>query len=225
MIPAGAEALDKGIVFTNESRPYIGIMPDGTIQSGPQRVDHEEWLAELKLNGGPVVRFRHVRPDDESFIAEAIRTASRETLLHRFFSPIRAVSPGMLRRMLSIDRAKETCIVGVVTESERMRIICGARYVKLRPGAAEIALTVHDDFQQRGLGTFLIGLLARLAQAESIRWFEAEVLASNQKMLKVFKRVAPRSSGHWTGDVYHIVIDLQSLTPSEGTPSASTAAH
>jgi len=194
-------------------------MPDGTTQSGPQGLCHEEWLAELTLTSGPVVRFRHVRPDDEPFIAEAIRTASRETLLHRFFSPIRSVAPGLLRRMLSIDRAKETCIVGVVTERGSVRIICGARYVKLRADAAEIALTVHDAFQRRGLGAFLIRLLARLAQAEGIRWFEAEVLASNHRMLRLFKKVAPCSSGHWTGDVYHIVIDLETVAHDDGGPS------
>lgn len=198
---------------------HIEIVQDATATDETLRAGHGEWLAELPLTGGPVVRFRHVRPDDEPFIAEAIRTASRETLLHRFFSPIRSVSPDVLRRMLAIDRATETCIVGAVTTNETVRIICGARYVKLRADAAEIALTVHDDFQRRGLGSFLVRLLARLARAEGIRCFEAEVLASNHKMLKLFKNVAPRSSGHWTGDVYHIVIDLQTLAHDEGGPS------
>ena len=76
-----------------------------------------------------------------------------------------------------------------MSERGTVRIICGARYVKLRPGAAEIALTVHDDFQRRGLGAFLLKLLARLAQTEGLRWFEAEVLASNHKMLQLFKKV------------------------------------
>jgi acetyltransferase len=200
-------------------------MPGGIIQHGPQGVGHEEWLAELTLAGGPVVRFRHVQPDDEPFIAEAIRTASRETLLHRFFSPIRSVSPALLRQMLSIDRAKEMCIVGVVTGSGTARIICGARFVKLRPGAAEIALTVHDDFQRRGLGTFLVKLLAGLAQAEGVRWFEAEVLASNHKMLKLFKNVVPHSSGHWTGDVNHVVIDLRTLPHGDHDPSPTVSDH
>lgn len=191
-------------------------MPDGTTESRPERVGHEEWVAELPLTDGPVVRFRHVQPDDEPFIAESIRTASRETLLHRFFSPIRRVSPDMLRQMLAIDRAKETCIVGVVAENGTVRIICGARHVKLRPDAAEIALTVHDDFQHRGLGTFMVKLLARLARAEGIRCFEAEVMGSNHKMLNLFKKLAPnRPASHWEGDICHIVIDLQTLARAE----------
>jgi RimJ/RimL family protein N-acetyltransferase len=202
---------------------HIEPVQDRTAPVETPGAGHEEWVAELPLTGGPIVRFRHVRPDDEHPIMEAIGTASRETLLHRFFSPMRSVSPGLLRQMLAIDRAKETCLVGAVTASKAVRIICGARYVKLGPGAAEIAITVHDDFQRRGLGTFLLKLLARLAQAEGIRRFEAEVLASNHKMLKLFKKVAPRSTGHWTGDVYHIVIDVETIAHGEGSPGTLMA--
>jgi len=176
----------------------------------PQDGDEPEWLAELPLTGGPPVRFRHVRPEDQPLITEAIRTASRETLLHRFFSPIRSVSPDMLRQMLSIDRTNETCIVGVTEDHSVGRIICGARYVKLsQAGAAEIALTVHDEFQHRGLGTFLLKLLADLARTDGIRQFEADVMASNQKMLNLFRKAAlgPTTS-HRMGDVYHVIIDL-----------------
>ena len=77
-------------------------MNDTTTRPEPPCASDPGWLAELPLAGGPVVRFRHVRPDDEPLVTEAIRTASRETLLHRFFSPIRSVAPDQLRRMLDL---------------------------------------------------------------------------------------------------------------------------
>ncbi|MBE0542145.1 MAG: N-acetyltransferase [Verrucomicrobia bacterium] len=179
----------------------------------PQPVLADEWLAELSLMGGAVVRFRHLRADDEPLISEAMKTASRETLLHRFFSPIRRVPPELLHQLLAINRARETCVVGVVANPEITRIVCGARYVKLvKPDTAEIALTVHDDVQRRGLGTFMVRLLARLARADGVRWFEAEVMASNDRMLHVFRKVAPAGvKVHWTGDNYHLVLDVQAI--------------
>jgi len=182
-----------------------------------QERNEPEWLAELPLTGGPVVRFRHVRPDDEPLITDAIRTASRETLLHRFFSPIRSVSPSMLRQMLAIDRAKETCIVGVTKEQGAARMVCGARYVKLPAGeAAEFAITVHDDFQRRGLGKFLLKLLAGLAVAEGIQRFEADVMNSNQKMLNLFRKATSSRAGwHRTEDIHHVVLELSTLTNQE----------
>lgn len=184
----------------------------------------DEWLAELSLPGGAMVRFRHLRPDDESFISDAAKTASRETLLHRFFSPIRRVPPELLHQLLAINRDRETCVVGVVADSESTRIVCGARYVKLaQPATAEIALTVHDDFQRRGLGTFMVRLLARLARAEGLRWFEAEVMASNERMLHVFRKVAAGGfTAHWTGDNYHLVLDVRAIARENSGTSMSS---
>lgn len=176
--------------------------------------DHSvEWLGELVPATGARVRFRHVRAEDEPLIAAAINSSSRETLLHRFFSPIRKISPEQLRRMLVLDPTRETCIVGVLTTTAGNRIVCGARYVKLAKSyAAEIALTVHDEFQHCGLGTALLRILARLALAEKLEWFEAEVLSSNHKMLSLLhKLTSGQAQGHWTGEVYHVEIPVRTL--------------
>lgn len=196
----------------------IRMMNDTPTSPEPSRANDPGWLAELSLTGGPVVHFRHVRSDDEPLVTEAIRTASRETLLHRFFSPIRSVAPDQLRHMLAIDPAKELCIVGVASVNGVTRIVCGARYVRLpRPGAAEIAFTVHDDFQRRGLCSFLLQLLARLAVADEIRWFEADVMASNQKMLNLFRKLVPdHQRTRRMGDVLHIVFEVSAVTQPGG---------
>jgi acetyltransferase len=178
-----------------------------------QHCNQNEWLAQFPFGDRRMVYFRHVRPEDEQLITDAIRTASRETLLHRFFSPIRHVAPDLLRRLLAIDRVKETCVVGVVEEHGQTRIICGARYVRLpEPAAAEMALTVHDDFQRRGLGTFLFTLLCKMARQDGIRQLEAYVMASNIGMLHLLRKVVPERAGRYlVGDVYHVVINLDSV--------------
>lgn len=205
------------IPFRPAQLSHIERVRDGTTKSNSPQDRDPEWLAEWPLADGPTVRFRPVRPDDQPLITEAIRTASRETLLHRFFSPIRSVSPDQLRRMLAIDGSREVCIVGVVTVDNASRVICGARYVRLpRPGAAEIALTVHDDFQRRGLGAFLLQLLARRAVADGIAWFEADVMASNRKMLNLFTKLAPDHLGtRRMGDVIHLVFEPSKVVCSE----------
>lgn len=177
------------------------------------RPNDPDWRAEWLLDDGQVVRFRHVQPEDEPLVTEAIRTASRETLLHRFFSPIRSVSAGQLRAMLVIDRAKETCIVGLLTTPNRNRLVCGARYVRLEtPHTAEVAITVHDDFQHRGLGTFLLHLLARLAAADGIHWFEAYVMNSNRKMLNLFTKLVPNLiRTRQPGDITHLRFETSAV--------------
>lgn len=189
---------------------HIGPVREAMTKSESPHDREPEWLADWPLAEGSLVRFRHVRPDDQPLVTEAIRTASRETLLHRFFSPIRSVSADQLRKLLAIDRTNQTCIVGVVQTKDIIRLICGARYVRLpRPGTAEIALTVHDDFQRCGLGSFLLQLLARLAVADGIRWFEADVMNSNRKMLNLFTKLAPNHTRtRRMGDVTHVEFEV-----------------
>lgn len=56
-----------------------------------------------------------------------------------------------------------------------------ARYVRDRenPAAAEIAVTIVDDWQGRGLGGELLARLADRARQEGIRRFTAVVAAGN----------------------------------------------
>ena len=178
----------------------------------------EKWIAERKLPNGVVVHFRHVRPDDEAMIGDAFRTASRETLLHRFFSPIRDLAPDQLHRMLSIDPAREVCIVGCIEEEGRTRIICGARYIRVGPpDTAEIALTVHDEFQGAGIGKFLLRLLTELAVADGVGTFQVDVMWSNTRMLEISRKAFPGLKQHLaSGDVIHLEMPLAEA--SRGQP-------
>jgi len=161
------------------------------------------------LPDGRTVSIRPVCPADEPLIAAAIRTASAQTLLHRFFSPLRGLAPEELRRMLTIDPSREFCVAGEIHDAGGRRIICGARYVRLaNPETAEIALTVHDDFQSQGLGRHLVGLLIEQGRAEGIRTFVADVLATNEPMLRLLRAVAPKRRSRFSGGVTHVEFEL-----------------
>lgn len=173
----------------------------------------KQWLTSYQIPGGPVVRFRDVRPDDDKLIAKAVDTASRTTLLHRFFSPVSSVPVGQLRQMLTLDPARERCVVGVITGDDKTQhIICGARLVKIRNSeTGEIALTVHDDFQRRGLGKFMMKLLLQMAAQEKISTIEAYVMATNIAMLQLLKSVAPNHRREYQGDVCRAIIHVPPL--------------
>lgn len=168
------------------------------------------WVGSLTLPDGTHVHFRHVHPSDEPLISKAYASASRQTLLHRFFSPIRSLAPDQLRRMLNFDRRREVCIVGCIQQQNQPRIICGARYVRLaEPESAEIALTVHDDFHHLGLGTYMLVLLAQLAAEDGIHRFHADVMSSNLPMLQLVRKIFPAHTvTHTSGDVLHLQMEI-----------------
>jgi|SRR6478672_8852076 GNAT superfamily N-acetyltransferase len=66
-----------------------------------------------------------------------------------------------------------------------------ARYIRdaADPQAAEIAVTVIDDWQGRGLGTELMAQLSERARSEGIRRFTALVAADNPAMARLLRNV------------------------------------
>lgn len=66
-----------------------------------------------------------------------------------------------------------------------------ARYVRLRddPRVAEVAVTVADRYQGKGLGTILLAVIARSAVENGIRTLRSYVLAENEVMLGVFEEL------------------------------------
>ena len=68
------------------------------------------------------------------------------------------------------------------------RLVAHAAFMRLREtGAAEVAFTVADEHQGRGIGPRLLERLAERAAEAGIERFVAEVLADNRPMLKVFE--------------------------------------
>lgn len=163
----------------------------------------------MTLRDGTTIRFRAVAPDDEEMIADAIRTASRDTLLHRFFIPLRTVPREELRRLLTIDPATGFCLVGEVEQGGVRKLICGARYMRLQEShKAEIALTVHDTVQGQGLGTAMLKKLEEVAREDGISTFVAHVLPTNEAMLRLIRRVAPRRRSRLHAAEVEIEFDL-----------------
>jgi GNAT superfamily N-acetyltransferase len=67
------------------------------------------------------------------------------------------------------------------------------RYVRdpQRPDTAEVAVTVADDWQGRGLGTMLLDALSARAEDEGITRFTALMLATNSEMMDLLEQLGP----------------------------------
>ena len=55
---------------------------------------------------------------------------------------------------------------------------------------AEVAFTVHPNWQGKGIGSFMLLKLIEIAKEEGISGFTAEVLAANRKSSMYFIEVA-----------------------------------
>lgn len=135
------------------------------------------------LTDGRQVRIRSARPEDEDELVALHRGLSERSLYLRFFTANPAAGSTYVRRLL---RAGDTFGHAVVAELDG-RIVGLASYQILdRPTVAEAALVVADDLQSHGVGTLLLEHLVSRARERGIEVFQAEVLAQNTQMIKVF---------------------------------------
>jgi RimJ/RimL family protein N-acetyltransferase len=84
-----------------------------------------------------------------------------------------------------------------------------------RPGelpTAEVSFTIEEDYQGQGLSGLFMRLLTQIARERGIRRFEAEVLAGNTAMLKVFQRGGLPMSRQAEDGVVHVVMNLDPVT-------------
>jgi RimJ/RimL family protein N-acetyltransferase len=141
------------------------------------------------LRDGSTVLIRPVRPVDAPLLADGFARLSARSRQLRFLTQKKELSPAELRYFTDVDHHDHEAL-GALNHADG-RGVGIARYVRDAddPQAAEIAVTIIDDWQGRGLGTDLVAQLSERARAEGIRRFTALVAADNPAMAGLLRNV------------------------------------
>ncbi|MGZ5357199.1 MAG: GNAT family N-acetyltransferase, partial [Solirubrobacterales bacterium] len=139
--------------------------------------------ADIALRDGSTVHVRPVRPEDEEALHEFLSGLSEESRVFRFFSGGTDLRESA-HLMADVDYRGR---YGLVATRDEGRLVGQGTYLESAPGRAEVAFTIADEMQGRGLGTILLAHLAEVAEESGIDVFEAEVMAQNHKMIEVFR--------------------------------------
>lgn len=149
----------------------------------PHAPEHIEQPLRLSLRDGAPVLLRPLRAEDQHYLAEGLERLSAGTRLSRFFTPIAHLSEQQLAYLSGVDQEHHVAWGAMAATGEGLGV---GRYARLasEPEVAEIAVTVVDEAQRRGLGSLLLGILYLSAQAHGVRSFRAIVLPENRELVR-----------------------------------------
>ncbi|HZC54135.1 MAG TPA: GNAT family N-acetyltransferase [Mycobacterium sp.] len=161
-----------------------GVMPR-LLRTVRQRL--AEFIAPIpvRVRDGTDLLLRPVLPGDDERTVHGHIQFSSETLYRRFMTA-RLPSPALMHYLSEVDYVDH--FVWVMTDGSDP--VADARFVRdeTDPTIAEIAFTVADAYQGRGIGSFLIGALSIAAGVDGVERFSARMLSDNLPMRTIMDR-------------------------------------
>ena len=142
---------------------------------------------------------RPIEPRDRDRLAAAFARLSLASRQARFFFPKKQLSPAELDYLTDVDHRGHEALVAIDAASDR--IVAVARYAMAAEteGTADVAFTVADAWQRRGLGRALGARLVARAAVNGLTALTAVTQTDNDACRKLLRalgfRAGPASLG------------------------------
>lgn len=169
---------------------------EAIVQSGARRLRANRAAVVppvlVALPDGTPLALRPVHFNDWRNASASIERLSTDSLYRRFFT-VPKFTNAMLMRLADVDYVRQFAWVALAVDEPGQPGVGVGRYVHDGSGpVAELAFTVIDDYQGRGLGSLLFDALAAAARVNGISRFSALVLYDNRPMLRILERAGAR---------------------------------
>ena len=191
----------------NGLRPDLGRLPGHRPRPAVKR-------RPVALRDGSKVLIRQVQPADAPLLADGFARLSLKSRYMRFLTGKRELSPAELRYFTDVDHHDHEALAAL--DHADGRGVGIARYIRHAedPQAAEIAVTIVDDWQGRGLGTELLARLSGRARQEGIHRFTALVADDNMAMAGLLRNMSANLVGRSPGTVEY---EITLMPPEKST--------
>lgn len=177
---------------------------EGKIVIGPR-----ELRTTYLLKDGTQLYLRPMHPTDEPNVRDLFYALSLQTIYYRYMSHAKKIPRKQVRDFVYIDHRNEVAVVCTVPAPHGDEFVAvGRYYLNPKTNRAEVAFVVRDDWQNRGIGSFLLRHLINIARRSGIHGFTAEVLRDNISMQKVFNKSPGTVRSSLDGNVYSYEIDF-----------------
>jgi len=157
-------------------------------------------------------RFAQFAPTTSNPLARHFDGLSSDSRYNRFFGFKNSLTSNELRYFTEPDfRRHVALVVTIVNRDDSETIVSDGRYVALEEcrSVAELALSVVDAYQRRGIGKLLLECLIGMARYEHVSRLEADVLASNRGAMRFLIGRGFKSIGT-AGGVSRVALSVES---------------
>ena len=201
--PDFREQLLKEAIQVNYVRHEM-IEVEGKIRVAPQ-----DLKTSMILHDGTQIQFRTIKFTDVRLIKDLHYRLSKGTMYYRFMREMKYVPHKEIQDFVYIDHRRDTAIVGTIPAPHGEEIIAiGRYYLDTKTNKAEVALVVRDDWQNRGIGGFLLRYLITIARRNGISGFTAEIISSNRAMQAIVHKSNCQLTSKLNAGVYSFELDF-----------------
>ncbi len=163
---------------------------------------------------GVVVWIRPLLPTDAPHLVDIFKHMSADSRYSRFHQPLDSVAPERVWReaeAIAQTPQQEGIIAFADLPDQPHAPIGAARYVCTGDGVAETAVSVRDDMQGEGIGTYLLSVLAEEARAQGVQQLAATIQNANKAIVHVLNRLPYPYTKTAVGSESELTLDLTAL--------------
>lgn len=201
----------------------VPSMMEKLVRTARQRLAAFITPIPIQLRDGSEAFLRPVLPGDSERASDGTIEFSSDTLYRRF-QTTRTPTKSLMTYLFEVDYKDH--FVWVMTDGGDGPVVADARFVRdeTDPTLAEVAFIVGDDYQGRGIGSFLMAALAVAARGDGVRRFSARVLSDNMAMRRILDRYGARWEREDLG-VVTTTIDVPALRDLAMSPELYREIH
>jgi acyl-CoA hydrolase/ribosomal protein S18 acetylase RimI-like enzyme len=192
------EAKRLNLIYKDQA--YI----DGAGGEYPERLE-----TYRTTKSGLIISLRPMKISDEPLLKDLFYSLSEHSLYQRFISARKDMPHLRLQEFVVVDYTNQMSILAVLQKGTKEVAIGLGQYLMSEEGhAAEVAILVRDEYQDRGVGTELLTYLTYLGKRNGLLRFTAEVLKENVKMLHLFEKMGFDIRLSTSADIIELEMDF-----------------
>jgi acyl-CoA hydrolase/GNAT superfamily N-acetyltransferase len=188
---------------------YKFVRPEMEDVEGRIFIGPKELRTTTVLDDGTLISFRPIHPTDEPATRDLFYSLSQETVYYRYMSHMKRIPRKQMQNFVYVDHRNEVAVVGTVPDASGEEIIViGRYYLDPKTNRAEVAFVVRDDWQNKGIGGFVLKHLVNIAKRNGIAGFTAEVMRDNKPMQAVINHSGLKVRSNLREGVHHFEMDF-----------------